>query len=168
MNKIEENKLENHKEENTISVPTPFLIVTTSAPKNFQSHDTRIGVVTFFAESRHNVFNVATFSQSRNIASTMSQHSFQSRDTCPNSKASSLFKRTLTENLKFQIKILKHLNPNSFMSSIFENLTTMSNPSSPAFHEIIEKIMKEEQGERAEQPENQETTPTDDVRKEVN
>ena len=43
----------------------------------------------------------------------------------------------------------------------------MSNFISPTLNEVIEKIMEEVQGERAEQPKNQETTPTDEERKEV-
>ena len=43
----------------------------------------------------------------------------------------------------------------------------MSNPSSPTLNEVIEKIMEDVQGKRAEQPGNQETTPTDELRKEV-
>ena len=51
MNEIEENKYKNKKEENAISVATPFLIVATSTLKIFQSHDTKIGVAKFFAKS---------------------------------------------------------------------------------------------------------------------
>ena len=43
----------------------------------------------------------------------------------------------------------------------------MSNPNSPTLNEVIEKIMEEVQGERVELPENQETTPTNEVREEV-
>ena len=126
-----------------------------------------------FSMSRHNVFNVATFSRSRDIASTKSRHVakafkiFQSSNTYPNSWESSLLMRTLTKKLKFQIKILKHMNHNSSLSSIFKTLPTMSNPSSPTLNKVIEKIIEEVQGERAEQPKNQETTLLDEVKKEV-
>ena len=88
-------------------VATTFFVVATSAPKFFQSHDTKIGVATFFAESQHNVFNVTTFSRShdimfsmlrhlwkimiilirsRDIASTMSQHLAKSFKNFPKSR----------------------------------------------------------------------------------
>ena len=69
--------------------------------------------------------------------------------------------------LKFQIKLLKNLNPNSSITFIFKTLAAMSNPSSPTMNKVIKRTMEEVQGERAEQPENQETTLVDKVRNEV-
>ena len=43
----------------------------------------------------------------------------------------------------------------------------MSNPNSPTLNEVIEKVMEEMQRERVEQPKNRETTPTDEVREDV-
>ena len=99
---------------------------------------------------RNNVFNVATFSQSHDITSTMSRHRakslknyFQSHDICPNSRVSSLLKRTCTRKFQIQTKFLKHLSPNSFQSFIFETLEAMSSPSSPTLDEVIKKIMED-------------------------
>ena len=113
----------------------------------------------FNQKSRHNTL------MSRNVAKSFKN--FQSRDTCPNSRASSLLKRPLIEKLKFQIKLLKHLNHNSSSSFIFETLAIMSNSISSTRNEVIKRIMEEVQGKRAEQPEIQETTLVDYVRKEV-
>ena len=43
----------------------------------------------------------------------------------------------------------------------------MSSPRSPTLDEVIEKIMENVQGERVEQPKNQETVPAKEVREEV-
>ena len=53
------------------------------------------------------------------------------------------------------------------MSNPFETLTVMSNPNSPTLNEVIEKIMEDVQGERVEQPKNQETTLANEVREKV-
>ena len=43
----------------------------------------------------------------------------------------------------------------------------MSSPSSLTLDEVIEKIIKDMQGEKVEQPKNQETTPVEEVREEI-
>ena len=124
---------------------------------SFQSHDIASTML------RHRIYNVATLHLQCCSIRLSHLKIFESHDTCPNSRVSSLLKKNLTEKLKFKIKFLKHLNPNSSTSFTFETLATMSSPSSPTLNEVIMKNMEE----RAEQPENQETTPANEIREEV-
>ena len=72
----------------------------------------------------------------------------------------------MDEKFQIQTNFLKHLSPDPFLSLKFKTLEAMSSPNSPTLDKVIKNIMENVQGDRVEQPENQETTHAEEVKEE--